>query len=222
MQLFQDNGMGRDDRVSRPAFNSRASIVLEIKKDVRFDRMQQAINEVRGIHLYDITEENFTNVVFQSDRVNLKQVNEMAIKYGKRAGINIFDDTVFITSKVINTTKVGNRETRVLGSRYEPALSIEVPKSSRYGVPEVDTAFTFTGDGDDFGMERDVQIGNPESVDVDDSIVVTPNFNKKFRLSDSTIEGTYHNMAADDLKLNLSSIIYAGQVVVNEEGGLLG
>jgi hypothetical protein len=89
-----------------------------------------------------------------------------------------------------------------------------------YGKSEVNNAFTFVGEGQDFGIEQDVKVGDPNSVDVGDSIVITPDFNKKFRLTDNTIDGTYHNMAADDLRLNLSSIIYAGRVTTSGIGSI--
>jgi hypothetical protein len=158
--------------------------------------------------------------VFESDRVNLQQLNEFAIKYAEFTNVNIFNNLVFITSRVINETKISNRETRILGSRYNPAISAEIPKSNMYGKSEVNNAFTFVGEGQDFGIEQDVKVGDPNSVDVGDSIVITPDFNKKFRLTDNTIDGTYHNMAADDLRLNLSSIIYAGRVTTSGIGSI--
>jgi len=220
MQLLEDDSTSNGDIVNRPAFNTRASITLEVREQLRFDRVQQTINEIRGLELYDIEQNQFTTIVFQSDRVNLKQLNEFAIKYAEFTNVNIFNNLVFITSRVINKANISNRETKILGSRYNPAISAEIPKTNMYGKNEVNNAFTFVGEGQDFGIEQDVKVGDPNSVDVGDSIVVTPDFNKKFRLTDNSIDGTYHNMAADDLQINLSSIIYAGRVTTSGIGSI--
>jgi hypothetical protein len=175
--------------------------------------LQASTNQVRGLRVHDIVEDGYTNLVFESDRVNLKQINELVQNYKNLTSVNLFDGLMFITSTTVNTGKFTGRETFARGERFEPAITMEIPKSSRYGPQEVKNAFTFVGRGSDFGLEEDIRIGDPSSVNLDDSIIITPKFDKKFRLSDGNVQGSYHNQAADDLKLNLSDVSYAGQVL---------
>lgn len=212
MQLL-DYGQDQGNNVRRPLLNSKASIVLETAKTLRVDKVQQSLNDIDGIALQDFYEENtFTNVVFESDRVSLKQLDDFISIYRAMSGTDMYKDKLNVTSIPVTEGKITGFDTMARGQRFESAIVMELPANSSYNKAKVENALTFTGQASDFGTPSDIKLTNPTAMNLGSSMVITPKFNKKFKLSDEQISTPYMIQAANELGIQKSSMTFAGQV----------
>ena len=201
---------GQDDRVNRPLLNTRASITLEVNQDMRIDVVQQAINTVDGLHFQDFYENGATNIVFESDRVNLAQIDNFISIYSSSTGQRLYDGRIAVTSTPVSTDKMTGKETFVRGRRFESAISMELPTSENYNKQKVENAFTFTGTAEEFGTPSDIQLTNPTAMHLGSAMVVTPKFDKKFTISSSGTQ--MHSKAVRDLSIQKEDVVYTGSV----------
>lgn len=210
---MQLQGYRQDSSPTTPLLNYRSSITLEVMHSMRADYAVMAANDVRGLEVFDFNAGKPSSVIFESDRVNLEQLQEFIFKYDSldKDSQPLGNNRISITSTPIAEGKIVGFNARIRGMRIESNIAIEVPNTSSYGPEQAESAFTFIGSASDFGTEDDIQLSNPNTVSQDESYIIEPSFGKKFRYSDSSTEIAYHVKAASELNIPISSIVYVGQ-----------
>lgn len=210
---MQLQGYEQDSGGITPLLNYRSSITLEVMHEMRADYAVMAANDVRGLEVLDFDAGVPSSVMFESDRVNLEQLQEFIFTYDSldENSQPLANNRIAVTSSPVVKGKILGYNARLRGMRIESNIVIEIPNKSSYTSEEVESAFTFMGSASDFGTTEDIQLSNPDALPQADNYVLEPSFSKKFRYADESSDIAYHAMAASDLGLSQSSVVYVGQ-----------
>lgn len=115
-----------DEAENQVFLNAYTYIQLEIFADLRLDKFQQSVNEVGGVQIKDYNSTN-DKVAFNIDRISLSQITDIVEKYEQRTGVDIYSDTLRVTSKMITEGKLSGLSPIVRGKGLNPVVSIEIP-----------------------------------------------------------------------------------------------
>lgn len=204
--------------VTRPLLSQKSKIVLSTNSDIRFDYVQRAANEIDGLNVIDGEVDEFSTIVFGTDRVAFDQIDEFIDAYYQISQVNLYDERLSVTSTLDSEGKISGFDTVARGQRLKSYTVMEIYTDSSISSTDVENALTFTGKAEDFGVKSDIQLTNPTAVRVGNEFagnkyIVTPKFNKKFLISDKTVSTPYIKQAISDLGISDSNIVFASQVV---------
>jgi hypothetical protein len=110
--------------------NAYTYIQLEIFSEIRLDRFQQSVNQVDGVSIEDYNTKT-DKVTFNIDRISLSQITNIVEKYESATGVNMYSDTMRVTSKMVTEGRFSGLNTVVRGKGLNPVVSIEIPSTTQ-------------------------------------------------------------------------------------------
>jgi hypothetical protein len=110
--------------------NAYTYIQLEIFSEIRLDRFQQSVNQVDGVSIEDYNTKT-DKVTFNIDRISLSQITNIVEKYESATGVNMYSDTMRVTSKMVTEGRFSGLNTVARGKALNPVVSIEIPSTTQ-------------------------------------------------------------------------------------------
>jgi len=119
-----------DEAENQILLNAYTYIQLEIFSEIRLDRFQQSVNQVNGVSIQDYNTKT-DKVTFNIDRISLSQITDIVQRYEEATGVNMYSDTMRVTSKMITQGRLSGLDTVVRGKGLNPVVSIEIPSTTQ-------------------------------------------------------------------------------------------
>jgi len=119
-----------DEAENQILLNAYTYIQLEIFSEIRLDRFQQSVNQVDGVSIQDYNTKT-DKVTFNIDRISLSQITDIVQRYEEATGVNMYSDTMRVTSKMITQGRLSGLDTVVRGKGLNPVVSIEIPSTTQ-------------------------------------------------------------------------------------------